>query len=47
MDIGKIIKKKEKVFIYSNNLGILKYANGDKYEGEWLNDKMNGKSKNF
>ena len=26
-----------------NNLGYYIYANGDRYEGEWLNDKKSGK----
>ena len=32
--IGRLIKKKEGIFYYNN---------GDRYEGDWKNDKRDGK----
>ena len=32
----------EQVRFYADNEGMLYYANGDTYDGEWKNDNMSG-----
>lgn len=40
-DSGKTMKVKGKV-VFDRLLGTYIYANGEKYEGDWKNGKMNG-----
>ena len=39
---GKMMRKMEKV-IFKNIIGTIYYANGDKFEGNFKNDKKDGK----
>lgn len=47
MEIGLTTKRKEKVTSLSIPIGIYNYANGDKYDGDWENGKMNGVGRCF
>ena len=40
-ECGLEIRKKEKVNLL-DNIGAYTYANGDKYDGEWIDDCKNG-----
>ena len=31
--------------LHFKNIGIMKYSNGDKYDGNWINDAKNGQGK--
>ena len=35
----------EKVAVHKHAIGVLKYANGDVYDGEWKDDKRIGSGK--
>jgi len=41
-EIGEMIKEMEKVDFLNEWIGVQIYANGDKYEGEWLNNLKEG-----
>ena len=48
MENGKMIKRLEKVnHIYNIifTIGVFYFANNDTYDGEWKDDKKNGKGK--
>jgi len=40
--IGRTIKSPAKVPFTSHRVGVCEYANGNRYKGEWENDKKNG-----
>jgi len=39
----RMIREKAMVCVCNKEIGVCKYANGDKYEGEWKNDMRDGK----
>lgn len=43
---GRMARSTEKVGVLLNSLGTIVYADGEKYEGDWTDWKMNG-SGNF
>lgn len=45
MGNGKVIKRMAKVKIFRNKIGVYYYANGDRYDGEWRDDRINGEGK--
>jgi hypothetical protein len=40
---GNMIRKMAQVIFQVERLGVLEFANGDRYEGEFVNDQINGK----
>jgi len=45
MGNGGMMKKMEKVNFDIAKIGVYYYANGDKYDGEWSEDKIKGEGK--
>lgn len=41
--IGETIKNKEQVRSNADNVGTMKYGNGDRYDGDWKEDIKDGK----
>jgi len=39
---GRKMKKVVKVFYLSKEIGVMVYNNGERFEGEWQDDKRNG-----
>ena len=39
------MQRKERVILDSTTIGIMKYQNGDEYEGDFVNDQKNGQGK--
>jgi len=42
-DNGKIIREVGKVIVYHKEVGVLVKSNNERYEGDWRDDKRNGK----
>ena len=45
MENGRMTRRMEKVNHIINTIGIFYFANDDIYNGEWKDDKKNGKGK--
>lgn len=41
-EIGKTERKMDKVLLNNHTIGVMKMADGNKYDGQWKDDKMNG-----
>jgi len=42
---GKTVREMDKVYVYRRLIGVFYYADGQRYDGHWVNDNREGEGK--